>query len=96
MKKILLLGGANTQIPSILTAKKMGYYTITCDYLPDNPVISLQMSIIMLVQQTKRRFLHWQENCRLMEFLRMLQMLQRQQQRMFQKQWDFRPVLISQ
>ena len=35
MKKILLLGGANTQIPSILTAKKMGYYTITCDYLPD-------------------------------------------------------------
>ncbi len=37
MKKILLLGGANTQIPSILTAKKMGYYTITCDYLPDNP-----------------------------------------------------------
>lgn len=37
MKKILLLGGANIQIPSILTAKKMGYYTITCDYLPDNP-----------------------------------------------------------
>ena len=37
MKKILLLGGANTQIPSILTAKTMGYYTITCDYLPDNP-----------------------------------------------------------
>ena len=37
MKQILLLGGANTQIPSILTAKKMGYYTITCDYLPDNP-----------------------------------------------------------
>lgn len=37
MNKILLLGGANTQIPSILTAKKMGYYTITCDYLPDNP-----------------------------------------------------------
>ena len=37
MKKILLLGGANTQIPSILTAKKMRYYTITCDYLPDNP-----------------------------------------------------------
>ena len=37
MKKILLLGGANTQIPSILTAKKMGYYTLTCHYLPDNP-----------------------------------------------------------
>lgn len=37
MKKILLLGGAMQQIPSILTAKKLGYYTITCDYLPDNP-----------------------------------------------------------
>ncbi len=25
------------QIPSILKAKELGYYTITCDYLPDNP-----------------------------------------------------------
>lgn len=37
MKKILLLGGSYFQIPSIITAKKLGYYTITCDYLPDNP-----------------------------------------------------------
>lgn len=37
MKKILLLGGSHFQIPSIQTAKRMGYYTITCDYLPDNP-----------------------------------------------------------
>lgn len=37
MRKILLLGGSYFQIPSIKTAKKMGYYTITCDYLPDNP-----------------------------------------------------------
>ena len=37
MKKILLLGGAMQQIPSILKAKELGYYTITCDYLPDNP-----------------------------------------------------------
>ena len=37
MKRLLLLGGANTQIPSILTAKRMGHYVITCDYLPDNP-----------------------------------------------------------
>lgn len=37
MKKILLLGGAMQQIPSILMAKKLGYYTITCDYLPENP-----------------------------------------------------------
>lgn len=37
MKKVLLLGGSHFQVPSIKTAKKMGYYTITCDYLPDNP-----------------------------------------------------------
>ncbi len=37
MKKILLLGGAMQQIPSIEKAKELGLYTITCDYLPDNP-----------------------------------------------------------
>lgn len=37
MKKILLLGGSYFQIPSIIMAKKLGYYTVTCDYLPDNP-----------------------------------------------------------
>lgn len=37
MKKILLLGGSMQQIPSILKSKELGYYTITCDYLPDNP-----------------------------------------------------------
>lgn len=37
MKKILLLGGSHFQIPSIKMAKKLGYYAITCDYLPENP-----------------------------------------------------------
>ena len=37
MKRVLLLGGAMQQIPSILKAKELGYYTITCDYLPNNP-----------------------------------------------------------
>ncbi len=37
MKKILLLGGSHFQVPSVKCAKKLGYYTITCDYLPDNP-----------------------------------------------------------
>lgn len=37
MKKVLLLGGSYFQIPSVKMAKKLGYYTITCDYLPDNP-----------------------------------------------------------
>lgn len=37
MKKILLLGGSAQQIVAIEKAKKNGYYTILCDYLPDNP-----------------------------------------------------------
>ena len=37
MKKILLLGGSRQQVVAIETAKKLGYYTILCDYLSDNP-----------------------------------------------------------
>lgn len=37
MKKILLLGGSQQQIIAIESAKKLGYYTILCDYLIDNP-----------------------------------------------------------
>ena len=37
MKKILLLGGSAQQIIAIETAKKLGYFTILCDFLPDNP-----------------------------------------------------------
>lgn len=37
MKKILLLGGSYQQIIAITTAKKLGYYTILCDFLDDNP-----------------------------------------------------------
>ena len=37
MKKILLLGGSQQQIPAIDYAKKQEYYTILCDFLPDNP-----------------------------------------------------------
>lgn len=37
MKKILLLGGSIQQIPAIEYANQQGYYTILCDYLPDNP-----------------------------------------------------------
>ena len=36
-KKILLLGGSHFQVPSIKKAKELGYHTITCDYLPQNP-----------------------------------------------------------
>lgn len=37
MKKIMFLGGSTQQIPAIKYAKEQGYYTILCDYLPDNP-----------------------------------------------------------
>lgn len=37
MKKILLLGGSSQQLVAIRAAKRLGYYTVLCDYLPDNP-----------------------------------------------------------
>ena len=36
-KKIMLLGGSAQQIVAITTAAKLGYETVLCDYLPDNP-----------------------------------------------------------
>lgn len=37
MDKILLLGGSAQQVIAIETAKRLGYYTVLCDYLRDNP-----------------------------------------------------------
>lgn len=37
MQKILLLGGSAQQVIAIETAKRLGLYTILCDYLPNNP-----------------------------------------------------------
>lgn len=37
MKKILLLGGSKQQIIAIKVAKTLGYYTVLCDFLKDNP-----------------------------------------------------------
>lgn len=36
-KKLLLLGGSAQQVIAIETAKRLGLYTILCDYLSDNP-----------------------------------------------------------
>ncbi|EHQ91866.1 ATP-grasp domain-containing protein [Desulfosporosinus youngiae] len=36
MKKVLMLGGSRYVIPVIKAAHELGYYVITCDYLPDN------------------------------------------------------------
>ena len=37
MKKLLMLGGSAAQLVAIRNAKELGYYTVLCDYLPDNP-----------------------------------------------------------
>ena len=37
MKKILLLGGSAQQVVAIKTAKRLGYFTVLCDFLTDNP-----------------------------------------------------------
>lgn len=37
MKKLLMLGGSLYQSFAIKEAKRLGYYVITCDYLPSNP-----------------------------------------------------------
>lgn len=36
MKKLMILGGSRYALPVIRAAKKLGIYTITADYLPDN------------------------------------------------------------
>lgn len=37
LKKILLLGGSAQQVVAIEKAKELGFYTVLCDYLDDNP-----------------------------------------------------------
>lgn len=37
MKRVLMLGGSMYQTYAIKEAVKLGYYVITCDYLPENP-----------------------------------------------------------
>jgi biotin carboxylase len=36
-KRVLILGGSFTQIPAIKCVKDLGFYVVTCDYLPGNP-----------------------------------------------------------
>lgn len=36
-KKLMLLGGSRHQVMAIEAAKRLGYETVLCDYLPDNP-----------------------------------------------------------
>lgn len=36
-RSLLMLGGSPHQLIAIETAKRLGYRTVLCDYLPDNP-----------------------------------------------------------
>lgn len=36
-KSILMLGGSRQQVIAIKKARELGYRTVLCDYLPDNP-----------------------------------------------------------
>ena len=56
-KKILLLGGSAQQVIAIKTAKELGYYTVLCDYLSDNPGQYVAINIIMPVLQMLRLFI---------------------------------------
>ena len=51
MKKIFLLGGSAQQVIAIKTAKRLGYYTVLCDYLQIILDNTWQINITMGVQQ---------------------------------------------
>ncbi len=51
MKKLLLLGGSRFLLPVIKAAKKLGYHTITCDYLQHRPVYMPYGSISILKKE---------------------------------------------
>ena len=36
MKKLMILGGSENQLPLILTAKNLGLYVVLCDYSEEN------------------------------------------------------------
>lgn len=57
MKKVLLLGGSEQQCVAIQTAKELGYYTVLCDYLPDNPGQHLADRFYLASTTDKQRIL---------------------------------------
>lgn len=56
-KRILLLGGSASQLIAIETANKLGYYTVVCDYLPDNPGQHLASSFHLVSTTNKEAIL---------------------------------------
>jgi len=59
MKKILILGGDHFTIPVVEAAKEQGYYTITCDYLPDNVAHKVSDEYVNFSTTDKEGILEW-------------------------------------
>ena len=59
MKKLLVLGGDHFTIPVVEAAKKQGYYTITCDYLPDNVAHKVSDEYVNFSTTDKEGILKW-------------------------------------
>lgn len=59
MKKILILGGDHFTIPVVEAAKKQGYYTITCDYLPNNVAHKISDEYVNFSTTDKEGILQW-------------------------------------
>ena len=59
MKKLLILGGDHFTIPVVEAAKKQGYYTITCDYLPDNVAHKVSDEYVNFSTTDKEGILEW-------------------------------------
>ena len=80
MKKILLLGGSAQQVIAIETAKRLGYYTILCDFLDDNPGQYAADKFYLESTTDKEKILEIAEKS--MEYWHMHQILLHQQQPM--------------
>lgn len=59
MKKLLILGGDHFTIPVVKAAKKQGYYTITCDYLPDNVAHKVSDEYVNFSTTDKEGVIEW-------------------------------------
>lgn len=66
MKKILLLGGSSQQIIAIETAKRLGFYTVLCDFLVDNPgqYVADKFYLISTTDKEKVLAIAYKENVR--------------------------------
>lgn len=65
MKKLLILGGDHFTIPVVEAAKKQGYYTITCDYLPDNVAHKVSDEYVNFSTTDKEGILEWARKSRI-------------------------------